>query len=128
MENSEHFCTDARVTRAIEVMHDSVARRMSINILSKSVNLSPARLRQLFKSEIGMPPMQYLCDLRMRHAEDMLRSTFLSIKQIAFCCGAKHVSSFVHAFKRRYGMTPSEFRVRKEGSARVSPPRNLDSD
>ena len=91
-----------------------MASQLSINTLAKSVNLSPARLRQIFKAETGISPMQFLCSLRMQHAEDMLKTTFLSIKQIAYGCGARHVSSFVHSFKRRYGMTPSEFRAHKK--------------
>ena len=58
--------------------------------------------------------MQYLRELRMRHAELLLRSTFLSVKEIAFVIGVKHVSSFVHAFKREHGLTPGEFRAQNE--------------
>src|SRR5260370_2851634 len=50
----EHPGTDARVTRAIEVMHESFAHQLSITGLSKGVNLSSARLRQIFKAEIGV--------------------------------------------------------------------------
>jgi transcriptional regulator GlxA family with amidase domain len=114
-EDPTYHCIDARVTKAIEVMQDSVASQISINVLSRRVNLSSARLRQIFKSEIGMSPARYLCDLRMRHAEHMLGSTFLSVKQIAFRCGARYVSSFVHSFKKRYGMTPTEFRAQEQG-------------
>jgi len=88
--------------------------------LSKSVNLSPARLRQLFQRETGQSPMEYLRELRMRHAELLLESTFLSVKEIAFAIGAKHVSSFVHAFKTQRGLTPSQFRARNEASSNRS--------
>jgi len=103
---------DARVAAAIGIMHESLSLNVSISSISKRVNLSPTRLRQLFHNDIGKSPMQHLGDLRMRHAEHLLRNTFLSIKEIAFACGVKHVSSFAHAFKRRHGMTPCEFRAR----------------
>jgi len=48
----------------------------------------------------------------MENAERLLITTFLSIKEIAFADGAKHVSSFVHAFKAWSGLTPSEYRTR----------------
>jgi transcriptional regulator GlxA family with amidase domain len=107
---------DARVTAVIGIMHESWARHPSIGVLSKSVNLSPTRLRQLFQSEIRKSPMQYLRELRMQKAECLLSATFLSVKEVAFACGVKHVSSFVHAFKKCHGMTPGKFRLRSGGS------------
>jgi transcriptional regulator GlxA family with amidase domain len=91
-------------------MHDKTG------MLSKSVNLSPMRLRQLFKKETGRSPMQYLRGLRMQHAEHLLGTTFLTVKEVAFVTGVQHVSSFVHAFKARSGITPGEFRARKVSS------------
>jgi AraC-like DNA-binding protein len=55
--------------------------------------------------------MQYLRHLRMQHAQELLRRSFLSIKEVAFLCGAKDLSHFVRAFKKEYGLTPSLFRV-----------------
>src|SRR5580693_1140664 len=107
---------DPRVTVVIGVMHESLAHHVSIRMLSKIVNLSPTRLRQLFERDTARSPMQYLRELRMQRAEHLLTSTFLSVKEVAFCSGAKHVSSFVHAFKRHHSITPSEFRIRSAQS------------
>jgi len=103
---------DARVERAINMFHQSVSKQLSICALSRSVNLSSARLRQLFKRDTGRSPLQYLRDLRIQHAEELLRSTFLSVKEVAFLSGLEDVSHFVRDFKKRYGVTPSEFRIR----------------
>ncbi len=110
---------DARVKTVIAVMHQSMADRLSVSSLSRSVNLSASRLRQLFNIETGSSPMQYLRDLRMQHAEHMLRSTFLSVKEVAFVSGLNDVSSFVRDFKRRCGLTPSEFRTRSVSQSGV---------
>jgi two-component system, response regulator YesN len=103
---------DRRVATVIGVMHESLVDHLSVRILSKRVNLSPTRLRQLFRKETGQSPMQYLRGLRMQHAEHILRSTFLSVKEIAFASGINDVSGFVRDFKKRYGLTPTEFRAR----------------
>lgn len=107
---------DPRVAAVIGVMRESLIERVSVGALSKRVNLSSTRLRQLFKREIGRSPLQYLGDLRMDHAELLLGSTFLSIKEVAFVCGVKDVSNFVRRFKRRRGLTPTEFRARMQPS------------
>jgi len=103
---------DARVKTAIGMMHKFLADDLSMRTLSKNVNLSATRLRQLFKQETGRAPMQYLRDLRMAQAEELLRSTFLSVKEVSFLSGAKDVSHFVRDFKKHHAMTPSEFRAR----------------
>lgn len=103
---------DARVKAVIKVMRESLAEQYSIPLLSKSVRLSPTRLRQIFKKTTGHPPMRCLKDLRMRHAERLLRSTFLSIKEIVFRIGLKDVSHFVRDFKKYYALRSSESRRR----------------
>jgi transcriptional regulator GlxA family with amidase domain len=114
LSNNAKSPMDARVEVTIKMMHRSMADRVSLTLLSRSVNLSPGRLRELFKKETGRSPMQYLRGLRMQRAEHLLRSTFLSVKQVAFASGVKHVSSFVSDFKKRHGLTPSEFRARRK--------------
>ena len=105
---------DARIKRAIAIMRESIADQLSIRMLSRRVNLSPSRLRQLFNKETGRSPMGYLSDVRMQKAGELLRSTFLSIKEVTFLCGVKDVSHFTRDFKKKYGLTPSEFRARSE--------------
>src|SRR2546427_11110403 len=101
---------DARVKSAIAIMWKGATDHLSIRMLSKNVNLSPARLRQLFKRDVGRPPMQYLRDLRMQQALELLGNTFLSIKEITARIGSRDVSHFVRDFKKQYGLTPSQFR------------------
>ena len=105
---------DARVKATIGSMQRSLAGQLSMIALSEGVNLSPARLRQLFKKETGRSPMEYLRDLRMQRAEELLRTTFLSVKEIAFRCGVNDISHFVRDFKVRHGLTPSSFRSRSD--------------
>jgi transcriptional regulator GlxA family with amidase domain len=85
---------DARVEITIRTMCQSIADHLSTAALARSVNLSPARLRQLFKEETGQSPLQYLKNIRMREAEQLLRSTFLSVKEITFHSGLRDVSNF----------------------------------
>jgi AraC-like DNA-binding protein len=110
---------DHRVTAAIGIMHRELADRVSILRLSRSVNVSSSRLRQLFKKDTGQSPMQYLKNLRMREAEGLLLRSFLSVKEVAFLCGMTDVSHFVRGFKKRHNVTPSQFRA---GIQRIGSP------
>ena len=74
------------------------------------VNLSPSRFRHLFKQETGTSPAQYLKEFRLRKAEKMLRTTFLSVKQMLKQVGIGSNSHFVHDFRKMHGMTPTAYR------------------
>ena len=104
---------DGRVQRVIEIVNDSLADRLPERAMARMVNLSSARLRQLFKKETGLAPFQYVKRLRMKRAADLLRASFLSVKEVSFQSGWGDLSHFVRDFKKRYGLTPSEFRTRE---------------
>lgn len=111
---------DARIKIALDLMQRASSTEFSLGSICRLVNLSPTRLRQLFKEETGRTPRQYLRDLRMGKAEQFLCSTFLTVKEISFLCGVKDVSHFVRDFKKQFGLTPSEFRARNRQSERNS--------
>ena len=111
---------DHRVTAAIGIMHRQLADRVSVIRLSKSVNLSPRRLAQLFKVETGSSPRQYLRTLRMQRARNLLQTSFLSVKEVSFHSGLTDVSHFVRDFKKQYGLTPSEFRAQMDEPRKAS--------
>jgi AraC family transcriptional regulator len=109
---------DARVTAAISMISRLLATEISLRDVSTSVNLSPRRLTQIFKAETGVSPRQYLRTLRMERARSLLQSSFLSVKEVSFRSGVSDLSHFVRDFKKRYGMTPSEFRAQTGQSSK----------
>src|SRR4030095_974952 len=100
--------------RRIEVVISSLEARPTkawrTSALADLVNLSVSRLRHLFKQETGTTPAQYLKAIRLRRAATLLRTTFMSIKEIAMNVGLTTASYFVREFRKSYGMTPTEFR------------------
>lgn len=100
--------------RRIEVVISKIETRFSVSwdtpTLAKLVGLSPSRFRHLFKQETGTSPARYLKDFRLRKAETMLRTTFLSVKQIVKAVGIESNSHFVRDFRKMYGTTPTAYR------------------
>lgn len=116
---------DRRIKTTIEIINNEFASKVSAEDICKHVNLSPARLRQLFRKETGLSPFQYLKRLRMQKAANLLLRSFLSIKEVAFQSGARDLSHFVRDFKQYYGVTPSQFRARTYRDRRLIP-KNYD--
>ena len=91
-------------------MREDVRGELSLGEFAQSVNLSVWRLCHIFKSDVGMPPIRYLRLLRMERAKDLLESSFLSVKEIAFQVGLNDESHFVRDFKSTYGFSPALYR------------------
>ena len=66
----------------------------------------------LFKAEIGKTPAQYLKSIRMREAQRLLLTTFLSVKEVMNRVGIADESHFGHEFRKTYGLAPSKYRAR----------------
>ena len=102
---------DKRVEKIIQVMREDVRGELSLAELAQAVNLSVWRLCHIFKSDVGMPPIRYLRLLRMERAKNLLESSFLSVKEIAFQVGLNDESHFVRDFKSTYGFSPALYRT-----------------
>ena len=66
--------------------------------------------RRLFKRETGVSPLQYQLLRRLRRGTELLRSTNLSVAEIAELCGFEDPFYFSRLFKRRCFLTPVEYR------------------
>ena len=101
---------DRRIEVVISNMEAQCSRAWEVAELATLVNLSGSRLRHLFKQETGTTPAQYLKTVRLRKASVLLRTTFMSVKEIAITVGLTTASYFVREFRKSYGMTPTEYR------------------
>jgi CheY-like chemotaxis protein/AraC-like DNA-binding protein len=92
-------------------MTEEFRQEPSLSEMAQVVNLSPSRLRYLFKREIGIAPGHYLRAFRLERAKELLETTFLSVKEIISSIGVNDQSHFIREFKKSYGRTPSQYRM-----------------
>ncbi|MBQ6706008.1 MAG: helix-turn-helix transcriptional regulator [Clostridia bacterium] len=76
-------------------------------------NYSKEHVSRVFHKELGISYRDYCNEIKMKKATVLLSGDFISIKEIAWMTGYSDESSFVRAFKRKYGITPDAFRRRK---------------
>ncbi|WP_274364737.1 AraC family transcriptional regulator [Paenibacillus thermotolerans] len=90
-----------------------LAEPLSVQDMANRANLSVSRFTALFKQLYGVAPHQYLLELRIRHAQDLLETTDLPQEVIASYCGFADVHHFSKAFKKRTGSAPGAVRTKR---------------
>lgn len=108
--------------RVIDFIEANPGKRLALEELAMSMNLSASRLRHLFSSEMGVSPKQYQMTVRMEHAKHLIENTFLNVKEVMASVGVSDESHFVRDFERAYGLTPGRYRERFLGTSRESTP------
>ena len=98
------------VQRAQKYIQENYMKDISLDEVSKEVNVSPYYFSKLFKEEVGENFIEYLTKLRIRKAQDMLAYGHDSVKEIGVLSGYADPNYFSRIFKKHTGMTPSEYR------------------
>jgi len=101
---------DRRIRRVRSVLDEQYRDPPSVHELAVMVGLSASRLAHLFREEVGMSIRSYVVAQRLHVAALLIVQTDERISQIAYSVGFNDVSNFNHAFKKRYGVSPGEYR------------------
>ncbi len=89
---------------------ENPAHQWTVTEMSESVKITSAQLHKIFKDETGIAPMNYLHDLRLEKMKELLETGFLRVHQICRQVGINDESHCVRDFKKKYGLTPGEYR------------------
>jgi AraC-like DNA-binding protein len=81
--------------------------------LAERVGVSPEHLARLFRKELGTSPLQAITERRIQLACRLLRSTVLSLAEIAVRCGYADAGALGEAFRARVGMPPGQYRAQR---------------
>lgn len=115
----------ARVDRSIENKNEDVINKVksyvldhldgdtSLYALSDHVHLCPGHLLRMFKKQEGITILQYINDLKLAKARQMLTETDMQIKEIATKLGFTSAGYFGRFFKSKTGVTPNFYRDQK---------------
>lgn len=112
-ERSVSSRADNPISRSLSHINASYTAELRIPDLAAMENLSNSRYHVIFKKITGRSPNEYITDLRMRHACELLRSTDMPIKQVGILTGYGDSHFFSRIFKANIGLSPSEYRHHK---------------
>ncbi|WP_306423234.1 helix-turn-helix domain-containing protein [Nostoc favosum] len=103
--------TIARIYLAREILLAHLENPPSLLELAQMVGVSDRTLQRGFQELFGTTAFRYLTDKRMEWAEQLLRQGNMTIAEVGNKIGYSHLGHFAAAFKRRFGITPSQSKV-----------------
>ena len=98
------------INNAIIFMNGNYINDLTITQLASMYNVSRSFFSTTFKSETGVSPKEYLCNIRIANAKEYLTNSSHSIMEIAKLCGYRDVFYFMRHFKEKESVTPSQYR------------------
>jgi AraC-like DNA-binding protein len=102
---------DPVLAPVLAAIHGSPEQKWTVALLANEANVSPSLLDQRFREVLDLAPIRYLTGWRMHVAEELLRSTTMSIAAVARRAGYESEEAFSRAFKRARGVPPSAARL-----------------
>lgn len=107
--NKEHNYVDI-MNRARLRIRESLESNLTIQKIAEELGIGYSNFRKLFKEYTGVAPAMYQQELRLQRAKEMLSTTNLSIKEIAYRLNFDSPDYFSAKFKIKTGRKPSDFR------------------
>lgn len=105
---------DVVIRKLNDYMSTHVNQAVRLADMAKVAGLTETSLCRFYKSKMGVSPIAYMDNLRLKRACELLEYTDRTVKEIVYECGYSDTNFFYKLFKRKIGMTPLGFRVRKQ--------------
>lgn len=109
--------SDRRLGRVVEYMSSRLEAPLTAGELAREAGISVHHFARCFRKQTGSTPVAFLTRLRMDTACRLLRTTDLSVAEIATMCGYTRPSAFAAAFMRRFQLSPSAARAGPNGTS-----------
>ena len=99
----------------LQYIQSNYAEDLSTENIARSAAISGSECLRCFRTMVGTTPIQYVKQLRIQKAAELLASTDRKIADIGALCGFQEMSYFAKTFRTLKGCTPREYRTRKQG-------------
>jgi len=105
-----------KIDKARLIIREKLNTKLSPEEIATSLNMSYTWFRRMFRQYTGLAPAQYIVQLKMQRAKEMLSGSNKTIKKIAIDLGFDSIDYFSTQFRKQTGQTPTQFRAMCQGS------------
>lgn len=95
---------------AVRIINESFSENISLQSVADDLGITSQYFSIIFKQGVGVGFSEYLIGIRLRRAAKFIADTDDSITEICYECGYQNFSHFLRSFKKKFGVTPLEYR------------------
>ncbi len=109
-EGSTRHHPDEDIVQAQIWLQDNYSRQIKLSEVAERFDMSVRTFNRRFKAATDQSPLQYLQEIRIETAKDLLQTSNLTISEVAYKIGYQDMGHFTGLFKKLLSITPSEYR------------------
>ena len=104
--SQKQILSSSKIKKLLEFINQNYMNEICLEQLCALVNISESSCLRLFKDFTGKTPLQYVKLYRLEKADELLKSTELTVTEAALNCGFNDISYFIKSYRELYGKTP----------------------
>jgi AraC-like DNA-binding protein len=94
-----------------EFIRLNLKENINLKSLSEKACMSTASFYRFFKRELGMSPIEYVLNEKIKHAKKLLRNPGIQINEVCYLSGFEDANYFIRLFKKHEGITPKQYQL-----------------
>lgn len=118
-QSEQTATTDNRIERVHDFIVENYRERITLADVAQLLNMSPVSVTRLIKQRTGKSFIDFLNEIRIGFAARQMVDSDMSISEICFSNGFNNISNFNRTFRKKQGLTPTEFRAKYLGKKKV---------
>jgi len=102
---------DNPINQVVEYIRKNLKENISLKNLSDKACMSTASFYRFFKREIGMSPIEFVLNEKIRCAKKLLKNPGIQINEVCYLSGFENCNYFIRLFKKHEGITPKQYQL-----------------
>jgi len=102
---------DSPINEILEYIRLNIRENISLKKLSETACMSTTSFSRFFKRELGMSPIEFVINEKIRHAKQLLKNPAIQINEVCYMSGFEDSNYFIRIFKKYEGITPKQYQL-----------------
>ena len=99
------------ITQVLDYIRLNIRESISLKNLSDKACMSTTSFYRYFKKELGMSPIEFVIQEKIRHAKTLLKNPAIQINEVCYMAGFDNSNYFIRLFKKHEGITPKQYQL-----------------
>lgn len=110
-ESERYIDSNSPITPAIAFIKSNIRETIHLKELSDKACMSPTSFYRYFKRELGMSPIEFILNEKIKYAKKLLCNPNLNVSEVSYATGFEDANYFIRLFKKHEGVTPKQYQL-----------------